>query len=255
MPPSTTSLLVEVGCSNRDTMDQEELPALRDAFLFSFEPLIDKYATLLARGDAQFNTELHNKKMVVVNDRFQPLGHHHRRGVVLPIAVAPSSGSFAMNVSRLSGCSSLMPFASETRVGMMGSDECRAVMETRVVPALSLAKVLKLMPPDLPIHTLKLDVQGLDFAIIRATPPAQLERVRSIHLEVLNDHIYQGTRQERQDAPPCPRLYERQPFFAEVKDYMRSLGLRYEKLARPGWMGPLRCEGTAVFSRTTVGGG
>ena len=55
-----------------------------------------------------------------------------------------------MNVSRLSGCSSLMPFASETRVGMMGSDECRAVMETRVVPALSLAKVLKLMPPDLP---------------------------------------------------------------------------------------------------------
>ena len=54
-----------------------------DAFLLAFEPLLDKYATLLARGGPRFNGR-------GVVDRAVPLGHHHPRAVVLPIAVAPA---------------------------------------------------------------------------------------------------------------------------------------------------------------------
>ena len=235
VPDDTQTLLIEIGCSNRDTMDDQELPRMKEkAFLFSFEPLLDKYALLLAKGDARYN----GRK----NDQFQPLGHHHPRGLVLPIAVAPQNGVLPINVSQLSGCSSIVPFSSAGHeYKLMGSDACRSVAETRLVPSITLAKLLRLMPPLLPIHMLKLDAQGVDFALIKSTPPVLLERVRSLHLEAIND--------ETRNGRPCPTLYDGQPRISEVKAYLHSIGFKFAGMERPGWMGPLKCEGTVKFHR------
>lgn len=128
-------------------MDVDELAkndrnaSLNDSFLISFEPLLDKYATLLdlaltlshplshtfsllpcrryatllARANERFNGPR-------VTDRATPLGQHHPRGVVLPFAVAPHAsrgrrdGLSPINVSRIAGCSSLVPFNENNSV-------------------------------------------------------------------------------------------------------------------------------------------
>lgn len=46
--PSTGPLLLEVGANTRNTLDRELLPCVPDAFLLTFEPLLDKYAARLA---------------------------------------------------------------------------------------------------------------------------------------------------------------------------------------------------------------
>lgn len=233
VPKNTTELLVEVGCSNRNTMDQEVLPKRKSAFLFSFEPLLDKYATLLARGDFRFNKK--------VRDLSVPLGHHDPRGIVLPIAIAPQSGSFPINVSRISGCSSLLPI-SATSEGRW-HPQCRQKVETRIVPAITLARVLELLPP-LPIHLLKLDVQGLDLDLLKATPLALLGRVESIELEVINSR----SPREKGHAP-CPVLYEGQPRLDDVVAHMKTIGYQVRRLG--DWAGHLRCEGAGLFTRAT----
>ena len=59
------------------------------SFLLSFEPLVDKYALLLAKGTKRF---VGSKKDIAV-----PLGRHHKRGVVLPFAVSPAGGDINPN--------------------------------------------------------------------------------------------------------------------------------------------------------------
>lgn len=71
--------------------------------LLSFEPLIDKYASLLLRGRARFS--LRNDFDV------WPLGQHHPRGFVLPLAVAPEPGPQTISVTNTAGCSSLLNFS------------------------------------------------------------------------------------------------------------------------------------------------
>lgn len=48
VPPGTKEVLIEVGANSRNTADQEMLPRRPNAFLLTFEPLLDKYATLLS---------------------------------------------------------------------------------------------------------------------------------------------------------------------------------------------------------------
>lgn len=93
MPPTTQHVIIEIGCSDRDTADDLLLPNDPHAFLISFEPLLDKYSLLLGRGTARYHA---NKKDLSV-----PLGHHHPRGIVLPVAVSPAGAGFtSINVSR-----------------------------------------------------------------------------------------------------------------------------------------------------------
>ena len=80
---TSLNVLIEIGCSDVDTMDEDVLPLDNSSFqiLIVFEPLlVDKYATLTARG----NTRINGPDMVNVA---VPLGFHHPRGVVLPLAV------------------------------------------------------------------------------------------------------------------------------------------------------------------------
>ena len=66
-------------CPNNPNYDPNRHDeASLQAFLVTAEPLLDKYAALLHRGDEL----IHNRK----RDRATPLGHHHPRGITLPFA-------------------------------------------------------------------------------------------------------------------------------------------------------------------------
>ena len=73
----------------------------QDGFLVSFEPLLDKYAVLLSRGTRRFHPE-------GGGDRSVPLAHHHKRGIVLPLAISPKGGWINFYVSTVAGCSSML---------------------------------------------------------------------------------------------------------------------------------------------------
>lgn len=199
VPPDVREAIVEVGCSDRDTVDDELDSKYRDAFLLSFEPLMDKYAVLAARGA---------KRVGVRADRGIPLGHHHRRGVVLPLAVSAEGGEATIKVHRWAGCSSLRELnkdANHTRLCQEGE------VERRRVPSITLEHALSLIPPQLPIKFLKLDAQGLDFDLLKAVPPHYLHRrVQYIELETI--------------SAKCDPIYIGQARCDEAGSYMRRIG-------------------------------
>ena len=129
IPPNMT-LAIEIGTSDRDTLDTELLPRNHKWFLLSLEPLSDKYARGLARN------------AVGRGDQFQGLGQHHKRGLILPLAVGdvPTEGgsTLTFNVGQNAGCSSLLPInRASNRLKW-----CKQVAETRRVPTVSLEAVL-----------------------------------------------------------------------------------------------------------------
>ena len=198
MPDTTQYVLIEIGCSDRHTLD-ETLGNRPGAFLISFEPLLDKYAVLLSRG----TTRYHGKKA----DRAVPLAHHHERGVVLPLAVAAVPGMHNFSVAAIAGCSSLS--ALNTNAGW--APWCRRQIEARWVPSITLAAALHMSGSHLPVRELKIDAQGVDFELIRSTPPAMLrKRVERIELEVR--------------ASDCSPLYIGQRGCDDVVLYMHSIG-------------------------------
>ncbi len=152
MPPRTEYALVEIGCSDWDTLDETELDRHRGrGFLVSFEPLLDKYAVLLARGTKRYHGTQH--------DMAVPLAHHHRSGVVLPLAVSPRGGPVNITVHKRAGCSSLLR-TNRTAVSTWGR-LCRHVLENRRVESVSLVQAFGLAgPPSMPIRHLKIDAQG-----------------------------------------------------------------------------------------------
>ena len=200
MPASTENVIMEIGCSDMFTLDEHLLPHDTN-FLISFEPLLEKYAVLLARGTPRFHPE-------GGGDRSVPLAHHHRRGVVLPIAVSPQGGAVgSFKVSTRAGCSSMLPVVNSTSWGQF----CAELLDTREVPSISLETALGLVPPHLPVAHLKLDVQGVDLALIQSVDAALLRRrVSTFSMEVV--------------AEDCNPLYVGQPRCAEVLRYARSIG-------------------------------
>ena len=175
----------------------------------SFEPLLDKYAVLLARGSTRFNNH--------TRDRAVPLGRHHRQGIVLPIAVSPNGGPVNFTVGTTAGCSSMMPLANARAAAAAW---CGSQLETRRVPSISLPTAIGLLGDTLPISFLKIDAQGADFELIRVTPPALLRsRVSLIGMEAR--------------SPTCPPLYQGQATCDVVAKYMRSIGFRSRGAACP----------------------
>lgn len=201
-PPGTKRIFMEIGCSDVNTLDDDVLDLDPEAFLLSFEPMLDKWAVLAARGTSRYHGE--RKDLAV------PLGHHHRRGHVLPLAVSTSRGATTMHISRIAGCSSLRA----SRRGGEKDSECRRQSERRVVPAITLGDALALAPAELPVRLLKLDAQGLDLAILRVTPPSALARVQQLTFEVHKD-----------SCALEQALYERETC-AETLLAMKALGFR-----------------------------
>jgi len=224
MPPTTRSLFIEIGCSDFDTLDTSpEFVQSPHAFIVSFEPLIDKWATLLHRGSKDYHRG--------VADRATPLGRHHRRGLVLPFAVADIEGMQTISVSHVAGCSSLLPFNPNVTWGRF----CLNVTEHRRVPAITLELALRLTGT-LSIELLKIDAQGLDLRLLNSLSNSvggrgQLKRVRNVSLEVVRDG--------------CPTLYQGQPGFQQVLVALSRLGFHSFGV---GWKGG-GCEGDARFTR------
>jgi len=226
MPKRTRYVLIEIGCSDRHTLD-DELGRRQDGFLIAFEPLLDKYAVLLARG----TTRYHGTKA----DRAVPLAHHHQRGVVLPLAVSASGGVHNFSVGSIAGCSSLRHVNAQAGWGHW----CRRQLEWRLVPSITLTAAL-LLSGSLPVRQIKIDAQGVDFDLIRSTAPALLrERVQSIELE---------TR-----ASDCNPLYEGQAGCDDVVIFMRSIGFaNTSRCPSKYWFNKweyVQCERRLVFDR------
>ena len=128
LPETTTSLIIEIGCSNMGTVDEEEwFERAPNSTLIAFEPLLDKYAELLARGNLRF----HNGS----RDNAVPLGQHHTRGIVLPFAVSERGGLQRMQVRKAAGCSSLLPCAVRNRTKSIESIHDSAVFSLTLIPA------------------------------------------------------------------------------------------------------------------------
>ena len=164
VPPDAQDALLEIGCSDRSTLDEDMLDARPHSFLLSFEPQLDKYAVLLARGTKR----AHGR----VRDRSVQLGHHHKRGIVLPLAVSPTGGPVQLSVQHVAGCSSLV--ALNRRAAW--APWCSTHLETRTVPSVTLTQALAFIPSRLPIALLKVDAQGVDFALIASTDARLLRR-------------------------------------------------------------------------------
>lgn len=205
MPNTTDHVILEIGCSDMFTLDDERLPYDKSAFLIAFEPLLDKYAVLLARGTPRYHH-------VGGGDRAVPLGHHHQRGVVLPLAVSAKGGPVRFTVSNVAGCSSMLSLNRSTAWGR----HCLSEVEERVVPSITLADALALAGEQ-PIRMLKIDAQGVDLQMVRETPPALLRsKVASIQMETI--------------ASDCHPLYIGQDRCHTTVGYMRSIG--YDPAAR-----------------------
>lgn len=196
LPPNAT-YIVEIGASDRNTLDQELLPRRNDLFLITLEPVIDKYARALAR---------HTKG---AGDGYQKLGRHHQRGVVLPIAIGGSgmAGVQKLHVSRRNaGCSSLLPIDNSSNRKAW----CALAGDTREVPTVTLDTLLGWIGQ--PVEFLKVDAQGLDLAIVRSAPARLASQVRSFAMEVILDD--------------CHGLYEGQPKCSTVLQETAALGFK-----------------------------
>lgn len=169
VPNATTELMVEVGCSDFNTLDETVINRHPTAFLVAFEPLLDKYAVLLSRGSTRLNSaqrygSMHadsNERRKKLNQAV-PLGFHHPRGVVLPMAVSEHGGLQDMSVTDIAGCSSLRALNRNVTWGRF----CLSVLENRKVDTISVAEAMALLPHRLPIRLLKLDAQGESAACV-----------------------------------------------------------------------------------------
>jgi len=79
LPETTTDVFIEVGTNSRNLYDGTgRFKSTPGGFLLSFEPILDKWAWLLAR---------HSRP-----DRKTKLGHHLPNGMAFPYAIAESDG-------------------------------------------------------------------------------------------------------------------------------------------------------------------
>lgn len=187
-------------CTAFDTMDQQILPKKKHAFVVAFEPLVDKWALMLAR----------NVRSRVAGS----LGWHNERGVILPFAVSDRAGVVPFYVSPRDGCSSLnrvhAPKHGGWRTNAFVRQACARTVHIRQVPAVTLETILRDWLPGWHVKRLKIDAQGSDMGVLAAAGTPQLRRIGEVAMETLNDD--------------CDSLYEGQPNCSTVLRSMYSLG-------------------------------
>eukprot|EP00308_Calcidiscus_leptoporus_P009107 CAMPEP_0119359250 /NCGR_PEP_ID=MMETSP1334-20130426/7183_1 /TAXON_ID=127549 /ORGANISM="Calcidiscus leptoporus, Strain RCC1130" /LENGTH=475 /DNA_ID=CAMNT_0007373889 /DNA_START=26 /DNA_END=1454 /DNA_ORIENTATION=- len=196
IPIDAAPLLLEIGSSDRNTADVELLPVLESSFLVTAEPLLDKYARAIGRRTTADQAR----------ERFEPLSQHHRRGIVLPIAVGPAppeGEARAFKVGGTAGCSSLLNSSKHGSYGRW----CDRVSEVRRVWTFPLATVLGWMGR--PVDFVKIDAQGADLMIVQSGG-TMLHHVRAVQLEVVSDD--------------CSEIYDGQPRCTQVVAEMAALG-------------------------------
>lgn len=103
-------------------------------------------------------------------------------------------------------------------------------LENRTVDALTIEDIAALLPATMPIHYVKMDMQGLDGRIIMNMPSALLSRVRTIQFEAFN--------------PQCTNLYEGQVACPQIAEYLNRKG--FEGACNIG------CEPTSTFRKNKI---
>lgn len=195
--------VIEIGASDRNTADEEILPRWSTAFLVTAEPLWEKVARGLSR----------RRNPNLVKDASEPLGQHHDRGIILPIAVgptiAPDGETQTFYVSGDAGCSSLASVSTRRTRKSFGA-WCRSQHLPRDVWTVSLALLISYLPADAIVDFLKIDAQGHDLEVVKSGGAALSRRVRYVQLEVISDD--------------CDVLYDEQPKCSEVRDAMLDVG-------------------------------
>lgn len=239
VPKNTTEIIMEVGCSDLATLD--EAPIMRhrkSAFLVAFEPLLDKFAVLLARGSHRLHNSADYGSMAasawdrrIKANLAVPVGVFHKRGMVLPFAILPDGGSTRqMTVAKIAGCSSLRRINEHAKWGAL----CHTPLENRTVATMSMRSAFELLPPRMPIHLLKLDVQGMDLDLLRAVPSEHWARLLSVQIEVRSAR--------------CEPLYQGQDSCEQAAEFMVEKGFARARC-------PTTCEGDVIFRRPAAGGG
>lgn len=204
IPANYSTLIFEIGASDRNTADLEILPRLPNAFVVTAEPLLDKYARALGR----------RRPATEIIEILEPLGQHHDRGLILPIAVGPvaaidASEAFrhagatsgrgkvsSFTVSAVSGCSSLAKMAPRSQFGAW----CRSGRSQRQVWTVPLAQMLE-WAGGRQIDFIKIDAQGLDLDIVLSGGP-MLSRVMRVAMETISDDCTWAARPILHPPPP-----------------------------------------------------
>ena len=200
-PPAAEYAIIEVGCSDRNTVDEDLDKKWPGAFLVSLEPLLDKYAVLAGRGSTRIGKG---------RDRGVPLGRHHERGVVLPVAVSTHGHEANITVHRWAGCSSLSDLNKDANYARLCQ---QGQVEKRRVPTITLEKTISLVPAHLPIRLLKLDAQGTDIQLLMSVDPRVLRRrVEYLQFETVGKN--------------CKPIYVGQPPCDIASEYLKSIGFK-----------------------------
>ena len=206
IPPQFSELWIDIGTNSRDALVDRDLPPPH-VFVLAFEPLLDKYATMLAR----------HSRPLALGPNAAPLGYFHPQGIILPLAVGSSDGNATFHVSRLDGCSSLLAHQRARSGSHAGYPEhartsCLDVLEARQVPTISLLTVLtRWLPPHVALTRLKVDAQGMDLAIVESVA-AVAGALRRVDLESY--------------PTDCEPLYVGQPMCSQIVERMQALGFQ-----------------------------
>ena len=210
----------------------------RTRSVISIEPLIEKYARGISRRE----------KPEKVLDAREPLGQHHSRGIILPIAIsdgprrrfrwgADEEPPKPVVEERPSGATIMdaptrkMPPPAELAgspqdLKVMDASGCSSLLEPDVARkgmsfgswCNSVRETRRVWTAPLeqilqwvgrPIDMIKVDAQGMDLRVARSGGPL-LSRVRRFQLEVISDD--------------CSPLYTGQPRCSHVVSTMRGLG-------------------------------
>ena len=202
-------ILMEIGSSDRYTVDLDILPRISDAFLITAEPLLEKVSRAICR----------RRPSDQVLDYHEPLGQQHDRGIVLPVAVGPTSNPDGelqpFRVGNVAGCSSLLNL-SKTRASF--GSWCLKTADVRQVWTVSLFSLLGRLPRHSRVFFAKLDCQGFDLQVFQSAGK-RMEMVDFVSMEVVSDD--------------CRPLYANQPKCTEIVAAMGASGFSP--------LGPVRC--------------
>lgn len=148
-------------------------------------------------------------------------------------------------VHHVAGCSSLKEAAPDG--GWF--PPCAQRLEERLVPAITLAQAVSLAAADrLPVRLVKIDAQGMDLELLKATPPHALAAVQSISLE-----LHKDTHACRRDSA---LLYRGRETCADAVRHMSSMGFRYMghvgSRLNPAWRPPPRTGRSHASANTTA---
>ena len=214
VPPEVNELWIDVGTNSfGDSIYGDHKGKIpQNVFVLAFEPLLDKYAAMLAKNSPRLSWD----------SRFVSPGQYHRQGIIFPFAIG-KDGLANFTVSTMDGCSTLGDFNGvhhfaddNSRKRQIG---CSASSQTRSVPSVKLEAIIDLLPRDRDwqYQYMKVDAQGFDLQVAESAGK-YLKKFQSVLLESYPD----GCHQIYTQAFTCRQIYDRMVshgFYVKDKSY------------------------------------